>query len=139
MWPSYGIKRNIIRGQKWEEIIVENEDGNVEDQVHMEESEIEQGQLNMEQTHDEVLMYSDYEAHEDLEPNTGAENLTLNIDIGIHKVNAQATNGEDIEYSEEDELESLDNDNEDAIRKTSRQFYFNSRTDMECTRLVVMA
>ncbi|KAL2511841.1 Transmembrane emp24 domain-containing protein p24 delta 3 [Abeliophyllum distichum] len=43
-------------------VVVVNEEGNVEDQVHGEELEIEQ--QDMEQARDELLTDSDYEAHE---------------------------------------------------------------------------
>ncbi|KAL2487563.1 hypothetical protein Fot_40855 [Forsythia ovata] len=102
-------------------VVVENGEGNVEDQVHREESEIEQ--QDMEQTRDEVLTDSDYEAHEDPTPNMGAENSTLNIDFGIQDLNAQETNGEGTDYGEEDELESLDSENEDAARRPKSRFF----------------
>ncbi|KAL2548426.1 Uncharacterized protein Fot_09956 [Forsythia ovata] len=64
----------------------------------------------------------------------GAENSTLNIDFGIQDVNAQETNGEGTDYGEDDELESLDSENEDVARRPKSWFFFNARTDMECPK-----
>ncbi|XP_022894136.1 uncharacterized protein LOC111408628 [Olea europaea var. sylvestris] len=83
---------------------------------------------------DNVLIDSDCEIDEEPVDNAGVDHPKMNVDFGFGFINEQEVSDSDTDYSDSDELRSLDSNEEGeegTSQKRIRREVFNPRIDME--------